>query len=267
MGEIFALELKQNERLVLLAMANFARDDGTKIYPSVNRISWMTDYSKRQVQRIIQKLKMQKILIPVHAIKGGRGNAVEYRIDIRAGKIKLSPIKKGDAIVSPFKIENGDAIMSSFSTSKDDISDEKRATFQNEKDDVAVSLQTSLKTSLKTSTTNEFVVSSDLNFEISQEMRDQYFNDCLNSGTITNPRAFRNYVNGNSEALLREIRLFHQSKDQIYKPKVLKQKIFICSECGSNEIGVEVSAGGYCRHCPNVFSKFQFIENTQVLID
>lgn len=84
------------EQAVLLALADHAHDDGTHIYPSVEYIAWKSEYSERQVQRILSDLKAKGILEPVRYQRGGRGHATEYHLHIEKG-VKKSPFqKKGD---------------------------------------------------------------------------------------------------------------------------------------------------------------------------
>lgn len=56
MTMVWELDVPNNFQSVLLVLADFADDDGTNAYPSVDRISWKTGYSERQVQRILRQL-------------------------------------------------------------------------------------------------------------------------------------------------------------------------------------------------------------------
>lgn len=86
MGRVWDLDLPHNELLVLLAMADHADHAGNNIYPSIGLIAWKTGYSKRQVQRVIQKLVEDGILILVAESTAQRPNV--YRMNLEAGKIK-----------------------------------------------------------------------------------------------------------------------------------------------------------------------------------
>jgi len=80
MGHVFYLPLPPADKLVLLAMADHADDDGTKCYLSVHRLTQKTGYSRRGVQKIIRRLEKAGFLIPRRHLRGGHGLAREYRI-------------------------------------------------------------------------------------------------------------------------------------------------------------------------------------------
>jgi len=88
MGEVFSLELSQSEKLVLLAMADHAKDDGTRVFPSVARIAWKVDLSTRQVQRIIAQLKIKGLLVIMRKGNSRFKFSTEYRINLSAGERK-----------------------------------------------------------------------------------------------------------------------------------------------------------------------------------
>ena len=81
-GWVWALpDLTPNERLVGLALANYANDLGEKIYPGQERIQAQTGLSESSVRRSIQSLVSSGWLIVV--TKGdGRGHATEYRMPV-----------------------------------------------------------------------------------------------------------------------------------------------------------------------------------------
>lgn len=62
MSQVWEKELNHSEQAILLAMADFADDDGRNCYPSYKRLAWKTGYSERQVARIIKGLCAQGIL-------------------------------------------------------------------------------------------------------------------------------------------------------------------------------------------------------------
>jgi hypothetical protein len=86
MGAVFGLELSPSERLVLLAYADHANDDGGSVRPSHARIAWKTDLSERRVREITQKLIDDGILVRVR--HSGPRQPNEYRIDLDAGRRK-----------------------------------------------------------------------------------------------------------------------------------------------------------------------------------
>lgn len=123
-GMVWDLKLSPAERQVLLAMADHADHEGNNVRPSVALIAWKTDYSERQVQRIIKDLRKAGILV---LTKGATPHSPNhYRIDVSAGIFKepfrsekrqdvtppdargdkMSPLFRGD-ILSP-----GDIAMS-----------------------------------------------------------------------------------------------------------------------------------------------------------
>lgn len=108
----------------------------------------------------------------------------------------------------------------------------------------------------------ESVAVSLLSSRFSLKEIDEYYEHCLSTDTITNPIGFRKHLeSGKGDS---EINSFQQSKNNAEKPEIPKEKFFICSNCGSDEIGVESSAGGYCANCPQVFSKFRFVEKSEI---
>lgn len=69
-----------NERLLALAMADHARDDGTRIWPSVAELSRKTMQSERTVQRQIVRMVARRWLEVVRTASGRPGDTNEYRI-------------------------------------------------------------------------------------------------------------------------------------------------------------------------------------------
>ena len=92
------------ERLLALALADHASDDGTRIFPSVSLLADKTVQSERTVQRQLRKMEAIGWLIKVADGGRGRFDTAEYCInpDWIKGDI-LSPLKidvKGDIAVS-----------------------------------------------------------------------------------------------------------------------------------------------------------------------
>lgn len=86
MGEVFALELTERQRLVLLALADHAADNGTGARPGIDRLRWKTDLKRRTVERILSQLRSAGIIEKVSG--GGHRQAVEYKINLSAGQKK-----------------------------------------------------------------------------------------------------------------------------------------------------------------------------------
>lgn len=78
MGAIFELDIPASEKLVLLAIADHARDDGTGCYASVDSLARKTSQSRRGVQKILRRVKQRILLVVTGHPK--RGRATEYRI-------------------------------------------------------------------------------------------------------------------------------------------------------------------------------------------
>lgn len=74
--------LSPMEKLVLLRMADFAADDGSSVYPSLNRIASDNSMSRRTVIRSIKSLIEKNILIKVEASSPKDYISNVYRIDI-----------------------------------------------------------------------------------------------------------------------------------------------------------------------------------------
>lgn len=112
------------ERLLALALADHAHDDGTRIFPSVARLALKSVQSERNVQRQLRRMEQIGWLIKVADIPNGRGYANEYRIN--------PDWLKGDNL-SPFSQDQ-----------KGDISDQKGDTRLSQKGDTRLSPQPSL---------------------------------------------------------------------------------------------------------------------------
>lgn len=108
----------------------------------------------------------------------------------------------------------------------------------------------------------ETVAVSLLSSRFSLKEINEYYEHCLSTNTITNPIGFLKHLESGKGD--NEINSFYQSKNRIEKSDIPKQKVFVCSKCGSDEIGVETSAGAYCKHCPMIFSKFRFTEISEI---
>lgn len=98
MGSVYDLDLSHVDQAVLMAMADHAEHDGTKVFPSVEYVAWKTSYSERTVQRSISRLRKAKILKLVRKARHHLPN--EYRIDIAAGprKAPFDPENRGDTV-------------------------------------------------------------------------------------------------------------------------------------------------------------------------
>jgi len=93
MGAVFDLRIPATEKLVLLAMADHARDDGTGCYPSVGTLASKTSQSRRGVQGIMRRLEQAGLIVP-SKVSHGRFST-EYRIVLgnRAPGSLFSPVQ------------------------------------------------------------------------------------------------------------------------------------------------------------------------------
>ncbi len=78
MGEIFSLPISPAEKLVLLALADHARDDGTGAYPSVDLLARKSSLSRRGTQKVMRRLEQDGWIVPSKISHGRR--TTEYRI-------------------------------------------------------------------------------------------------------------------------------------------------------------------------------------------
>lgn len=108
--EVWRLKLKPIEQHVLMAMADYADDDGRNCFPSQPRLAWKTGYSERTVTRTIDILIAMGIL---QVLRPATNKApARYQICLDVGSIK-----------EPYGKENEDfrdVTLSSQSQSRDD---------------------------------------------------------------------------------------------------------------------------------------------------
>jgi hypothetical protein len=83
MGAVFDLKIPSTEKLVLLAMADHAREDGTGCYPSINRLAKKTSLSKRGTQKIVHRLVAAGLVKDTGKIS--RYQTIEYTITLDKG--------------------------------------------------------------------------------------------------------------------------------------------------------------------------------------
>lgn len=85
MAAVFDLDIPAREKLVLLAMADHARDDGSGCYPSVERLTRKTSTSRRGVQGFLRRLEDAGFVVPTARVRGGRNLTTEYTIILEKG--------------------------------------------------------------------------------------------------------------------------------------------------------------------------------------
>lgn len=69
------------ELLLALALADHGHDEGTRIFPGVERLAGKTRQSERAVQYQLRAMKATTWLLPVRYSGGGRGRATEYKVN------------------------------------------------------------------------------------------------------------------------------------------------------------------------------------------
>ena len=89
MSAVWDLDLPQNQKLILLALADHSDDRGI-CFPSVARIAWKSGYSVRQTKAILKALRGAGILEVIGNSIGGYRNSNQYRIHVEEGA-KLAP--------------------------------------------------------------------------------------------------------------------------------------------------------------------------------
>jgi hypothetical protein len=86
MARAFEIDISSTEKLVLLALSDHARDDGTGAYPSLQTLARKTSQTERGVRKIMRRLEARGLIAPTAHVKGGRGFATEYRITLEKGE-------------------------------------------------------------------------------------------------------------------------------------------------------------------------------------
>lgn len=101
MSMVFDADLPPGEKLILLAMADHASDEGQGIYPGIERIAWKTGYGRRQVIRVINQLKEKGVLIKLG--EHPKYKTVRYKLNIYAlpSRESYTQNKRGDILTPP----------------------------------------------------------------------------------------------------------------------------------------------------------------------
>ena len=83
-GQVWDSDLDPRLKPLAAVLANFGKDDGTSIFPSVEYLCWLLKRSRRYVQRGLSTLKELGVLIPVSSVHGGRGKTTVYFMNVAA---------------------------------------------------------------------------------------------------------------------------------------------------------------------------------------
>lgn len=90
MSQVWERKVSGSRLNVLLVLADYARDDGTRCYPCVKTVMYKTGLTRRPVQEILKKLRDAGVLV-VERQGRGRGRSTVYRIDLAALTAKGEP--------------------------------------------------------------------------------------------------------------------------------------------------------------------------------
>jgi len=90
MGQVWERQIAGSAAMVLLVLADFARDDGSKVFPSIETIAYKVGLHRRQTRYILQRLRDRGVLVVTREGRG-RGRTTHYRINIEALKPKEAP--------------------------------------------------------------------------------------------------------------------------------------------------------------------------------
>ena len=114
MRQVWSLDLSPTEQQVLMAMADFANDDGDNCFPSHGRLAWKTGYSERTVARAINGFIESGVVIVLRL--GTNKAPPRYQICLNVAKRKVPYCKeaedsRGDPL-SPQSDAGGDPVSS-----------------------------------------------------------------------------------------------------------------------------------------------------------
>lgn len=85
-AEIWRLDLTPTQQHVLMAMADFADDDGRNCFPSHKRLAWMTGYSTKTIANMINGFIASGLIIVLRL--GTNKKPPRYQICLDCGTIK-----------------------------------------------------------------------------------------------------------------------------------------------------------------------------------
>src|ERR1700679_70673 len=85
MAAVFEINLPPAKKIVLLAMADHAQDDGTGCYPSIATLAKKTSMSRRGVQTVMRELEAAHYIASMKK-GGGRALTTNYEITPEKGE-------------------------------------------------------------------------------------------------------------------------------------------------------------------------------------
>ncbi len=95
MGMVFELPIAADEKLVLLAYADNADQDGGNIWPAILTIGKKTSYSRRSVQYITRRLEKMGLLVPDGE---GMHGTHRWKIPLDEGGAKIAPVQTTEGV-------------------------------------------------------------------------------------------------------------------------------------------------------------------------
>lgn len=89
MTQVWASDLPADEKFLALCLADFADDQGERIYPSQAYMAWKTGRTDRAVRKTLRRLIDRGLLQAIEGQGGGRnsagaGQTVHYRMKVSA---------------------------------------------------------------------------------------------------------------------------------------------------------------------------------------
>lgn len=91
----WGVPLPTTKKMVLLRLADFADDNGRRVFPSVARLAHECGTSERTVQYALRDLETDGFIVVVGNATGGRGRAREYAVLVERLLAAQEPYEKG----------------------------------------------------------------------------------------------------------------------------------------------------------------------------
>jgi len=128
MAKVRKLDLDPMTTHLLIAMADFANDDGTSVYPSIERLAYNTNLSESSVRRHLRKLAADGIIESIGGERGGRGVRREWQLHLDRAPVKppFRPTQTYRRISTSSRSENP-VILTGFSDADSGDSEADRA--------------------------------------------------------------------------------------------------------------------------------------------
>lgn len=133
MTMVWESELQTSQKMALLAMCDWANDEGGSVYPSIAKLAKRISCSERQAQRIVHAMIDDGLISVVgNSLGGAPGQSRQYQINVKKlfalslgaslaeTRPAASPKETGD-ILSPVKQEEKDGRRVTFATETGDM--------------------------------------------------------------------------------------------------------------------------------------------------